>query len=67
MPSVLCCAVHRVTAQLQIGEDGLYLYRQMVHPDVKNLAFIGTAVTSNNYVLTTALQVLRAWGRRGQM
>ncbi len=36
---------------------------QMVHPEVKNLAFVGTSVTSDKHVLTTALQSL--WLARG--
>lgn len=30
--------------QLQASSDGLYLYRHLIHPDVKNLAFVGSMV-----------------------
>lgn len=40
---------------LGFEEDGLYLYRQMVHPDVPNLAFAGYASTVAS-VLTYNLQ-----------
>ena len=45
----------RVRANIQFEEDGFYLYRQMVHPDVPNLLFIGAAATFSN-ILTQNLQ-----------
>lgn len=44
-----------VHAALTFSDDGLYLYRQMLHPDVRNLAFIGYASTITS-VLTYNLQ-----------
>jgi len=44
-----------VRARLQIGADGLYLYRHIVHPDLPKLAFIGNASTISS-VLTYSLQ-----------
>ena len=45
----------RALANIQFEEDGFYLYRQMVHPDVPNLLFIGAAATFSN-ILTQNLQ-----------
>jgi hypothetical protein len=45
----------RVRSRLQVAEDGFYLYRQMVHPDVPNLVFIGNASTISS-TLTYNLQ-----------
>lgn len=42
-------------AALGFADDGLYLYRQMVHPAVKGLAFVGYASTITS-VLTYNLQ-----------
>jgi len=42
-------------AALDFADDGLYLYRQMVHPAVKDLAFVGYASTITS-VLTYNLQ-----------
>jgi dimethylaniline monooxygenase (N-oxide forming) len=42
-------------AALGFADDGLYLYRQMVHPAVKDLAFVGYASTITS-VLTYNLQ-----------
>ncbi len=44
-----------VRSRLHFEEDGLYLYRQMVHPDVGHLAFIGYATTISS-ILTYNLQ-----------
>lgn len=44
-----------VRAALDFADDGLYLYRQMVHPAVTDLAFIGYASTITS-VLTYNLQ-----------
>lgn len=44
-----------VRAALNFSDDGLYLYRQMAHPEVKNLAFVGYASTITS-VLTYNLQ-----------
>ncbi len=41
--------------QLGFSDDGLYLYRQMLHPDVSGLAFIGYTSTVTN-ILTYCLQ-----------
>jgi len=44
-----------VRAALNFAEDGLYLYRQIVHPAAKSLAFVGYASTITS-VLTYNLQ-----------
>lgn len=44
-----------VQSRLHVEEDGFYLYRQMVHPDVSNLIFIGSASTISS-ILTYNLQ-----------
>jgi dimethylaniline monooxygenase (N-oxide forming) len=44
-----------VRSRIKFEEDGIYLYRQMVHPDVPNLVFIGHASTVIN-ILTYNLQ-----------
>lgn len=44
-----------VRAALNFADDGLYLFRQMVHPDVDGLAFVGYASTVTS-VLTYNLQ-----------
>ena len=45
----------RARADIEFEEDGFYLYRQMVHPDVPNFLFIGAAATFSN-ILTQNLQ-----------
>lgn len=45
----------RTRSALGLGEDGLYLYRQMVHPDLPDLAFVGNASTIAS-ILTYSLQ-----------
>jgi len=42
-------------AALGTDEDGFYLYRHMLHPDLANLAFIGRATAVSN-ILTHSLQ-----------
>jgi hypothetical protein len=42
-------------ARIHFEEDGVYLYRQMVHPDIPNLFFIGHAATVIS-ILTYNLQ-----------
>ena len=42
-------------ASIGVEGDGLYLYRQMLHPDVDNLVFIGNASTVLS-ILTYSLQ-----------
>jgi len=49
LPDTLC-------TRLNFERDGLYLYRQMLHPDVQNLVFIGQASTVIN-ILTYNIQV----------
>ena len=44
-----------VRTRLQIGADGLYLYRHILHPDLPRLAFVGNASTISS-VLTYSLQ-----------
>lgn len=44
-----------IRAALNFSDDGLYLYRQMVHPEVDGLAFVGYASTVTS-VLTYNLQ-----------
>jgi len=44
--------------QSHVGEDGIFLYRQMLHPDAPRLAFIGHAATISS-LLTYSLQA--AW------
>lgn len=45
----------KTRSSLGFEEDGLYLYRQMVHPDVPNLVFVGSASTILS-ILTYSLQ-----------
>ena len=47
--------LNSVRARLQLGADGLYLYRHILHPDLPRLAFIGNASTISS-VLTYSLQ-----------
>ena len=51
-----CFLPAQLRTRLNFEKDGLYLYRQMVHPDVPNLVFIGQAATVIN-ILTYNLQV----------
>ena len=44
-----------VRSRLTFEEDGLYLYRQMIHPGVPNLVFVGNASTIAS-ILTYSLQ-----------
>lgn len=46
------------TKALDRQKDGLYLYRQIVPPNVKNLAFIGSEMSTFNNILTQGLQTL---------
>jgi dimethylaniline monooxygenase (N-oxide forming) len=43
-------------ARLNVQPDGLYLYRNIVPPEVPGLLFIGGEVTTYNNPLTHALQ-----------
>ena len=45
----------KARANIEFEEDGFYLYRQMVHPNVPNLLFVGAAATFSN-ILTQNLQ-----------
>ena len=45
-------------ANLNIQDDGLYLYRNIIPPNVDNLAFVGGEVSTFNNILTQALQCL---------
>ena len=45
----------KARANIKFEEDGFYLYRQMVHPNVPNLLFIRAAATFSN-ILTQNLQ-----------
>jgi len=45
----------RLRSRFPVEEDGLYLYRQMLHPDVPDLVFIGNASTISS-ILTYNLQ-----------
>jgi cation diffusion facilitator CzcD-associated flavoprotein CzcO len=47
-----------IQVKLNIEEDGLYLYRQMIPPHVPNLAFIGAETSTFNNILTQGLQTL---------
>ena len=46
------------TKALDRQKDGLYLYRQIVPPNVKNLAFIGSEMSTFNNILTQGLQTI---------
>jgi dimethylaniline monooxygenase (N-oxide forming) len=46
----------KVRASLNIEDDGLYLYRHMVHPDVVNIVFIGCNAATLCNILTYSLQ-----------
>ena len=45
-----------VMPALQIDDDGFYLYRHLVHPDLPNLAFLGCHAITYQAVLTSSLQ-----------
>jgi len=45
-----------VQEKLAIQSDGLYLFRNIIPPNVANLAFIGCEVSTFNNILTHALQ-----------
>lgn len=44
--------------KLAVEKDGLYLFRNMIPPNVSDLAFIGSEVSTFNNVLTHGLQAL---------
>lgn len=46
----------KVFDQFNFEEDGLYLYRQMIHPDVPGLLFVGSNATTYINILTHNLQ-----------
>eukprot|EP00658_Telonema_sp_P-2_P025539 TRINITY_DN20290_c0_g2_i1.p1 TRINITY_DN20290_c0_g2~~TRINITY_DN20290_c0_g2_i1.p1 ORF type:complete len:498 (+),score=87.02 TRINITY_DN20290_c0_g2_i1:153-1646(+) len=46
----------KVKLQLDIGQDGMYLYRHMLAPRVDNLAFVGSNVSTVSSTLTSAIQ-----------
>ena len=46
----------KIFDQFNFEEDGLYLYRQMIHPDVPHLAFVGSNATTYINILTHNLQ-----------
>ena len=46
------------TIALDKQKDGLYLYRQIIPPNVKNLAFIGSEMSTFNNILTQGIQTL---------
>jgi dimethylaniline monooxygenase (N-oxide forming) len=45
----------QVRAAIEFEDDGFYLYRQMLHPDVPNMIFVGSASTVTS-ILTYSLQ-----------
>lgn len=45
-----------VRASLNIEEDGIYLYRHMIHPDVPNIVFIGSNAATICSILTYSIQ-----------
>ena len=45
-----------VMKQLQVEEDGLYLYRQMVPVNLKNIYFLGNEVASISNIMTHGIQ-----------
>jgi len=51
-----------VQPKLNVQKDGLYLYRNIIPPQVPNLAFIGSEVSTFNNILTHGLQSL--WLKR---
>jgi dimethylaniline monooxygenase (N-oxide forming) len=48
--------------KLAVQKDGLYLYRNIIPPDVSDLAFVGSEVSTFNNILTHVLQAV--WLRR---
>ena len=46
----------KVRSRLEIGEDGRYLYRHMVSPDVPNMVFLGCNTATFESILTYSLQ-----------
>ena len=46
-----------VQERLSIQKDGLYLYRNIIPPQVPDLAFIGSEVSTFNNILTHAMQL----------
>ncbi|MHC5109259.1 MAG: flavin-containing monooxygenase [Planctomycetota bacterium] len=46
----------QILRRINIEDDGYYLYRQAVHPDVPNLAFIGSNATTYINILTHNIQ-----------
>lgn len=49
----------KIISTLGDGPDGHWLYRQILHPDVTNLAFVGSCTTTFMNPLTQSLQA--AW------
>jgi len=47
-----------VRARLDIEKDGVYLYRNMIPPNIPNLAFVGAEVSTYNNILTDGIQAL---------
>ncbi|KAL6757104.1 hypothetical protein V8C86DRAFT_1726328 [Haematococcus lacustris] len=45
-----------VVQRLRVADDGLYLYRGILHPDVDDLAFIGCGADTLNSLQTAGLQ-----------
>ncbi|MGH7278526.1 MAG: flavin-containing monooxygenase, partial [Candidatus Rokuibacteriota bacterium] len=43
-------------AALEVEEDGLYLYRHMIHPDVPRLVFVGANASTITSITTCCLQ-----------
>jgi len=46
-----------VRQKLNVQDDGLYLYRNMIPTQVSDLAFVGSEVSTFNNILTHGLQV----------
>ena len=42
--------------ELGVEKDGLWLYKNILHPNIENLAFIGSEVCTLNNILTSYLQ-----------
>src|SRR5262245_66576029 len=60
-PRPCCCQTRETSVRvgpLGTDEDGFYLYRQILHPDLPNLVFIGRTSTFIN-ILTYCLQARR--------
>ena len=47
-----------IQKKLNIQKDGLYLYRNVIPPQVPDVAFIGCEVATFNNILTHGLQAL---------